>query len=34
VNIDSRVSHLAGDRLFPDWNGSVAKLRSAVNALK
>jgi hypothetical protein len=27
VNIESRVSHLSGDRLFLDWNGSNAKLR-------
>jgi hypothetical protein len=34
VNIDSRVSHLNRDHLFPDWNSSVAKLRGAANALK
>jgi hypothetical protein len=34
MNIDSRMPHLAGDRLFLDWNGAVAKLRSAVHALK
>ena len=34
VNIESRVSHLSGDRLFLDWNGTVAKLRAAVHALK
>jgi hypothetical protein len=34
VNIPSRMPHLAGDRLFADWNGIVAKLEAAVNALK
>jgi hypothetical protein len=34
VNVDSRASHLTGDRLFPDWNGALAKLQAAVNALK
>jgi hypothetical protein len=34
MNIDSRMPHLAGDRLFLDWNGSLAKLRAAVHALK
>jgi hypothetical protein len=34
INIDSRMPHLASDRLFLDWNGSLAKLRAAVHALK
>jgi hypothetical protein len=34
VYIPSRMPHLAGDRLFADWNGFVAKLEAAVNALK
>jgi hypothetical protein len=34
VKIESRVSHLSGDRLFLDWNGTVAKIRAAVHALK
>jgi hypothetical protein len=34
VNVDSRASHLTGDRLLPDWNGALAKLRAAVDALK
>jgi hypothetical protein len=34
VYIPSRMPHLAGDRLFADWNGIVAKLGAAVNALK
>jgi len=34
VNIDSRMPHLSGDRLFPDWTGIVAKLREARSAIK
>ena len=34
MKIDSRMPHLAGDRLLPDWNGTVAKLRAALHALK
>jgi hypothetical protein len=34
VNIPSRMPHLAGDRLTADWNGIVAKLEAAINALK
>jgi hypothetical protein len=34
VNIPSRMPHLADDRLFADWNGIVAKLGAAANALK
>jgi len=34
VNIPSRMPHLAGDRLFADWNGIIAKLKTAVSALK
>jgi hypothetical protein len=34
INIDSRVPHLASDRLFPDWYGTLAKLRAAMEALK
>jgi hypothetical protein len=34
VNIESRVSHLSGNRLFLDWYGTVAKLRAAMHALK
>jgi hypothetical protein len=34
VNIPSRMPHLADDHLFADWNGIVAKLEDASNALK
>jgi hypothetical protein len=34
VKIESRVSRLSGDRLFLDWNGTVAKIRAAVQSLK
>jgi hypothetical protein len=34
INIDSRVPHLASDRLFADWYGTLAKLRAAMEALK
>jgi hypothetical protein len=34
MNIDSRMPHLASNRLFADWNGSIAKLRAAMAALK
>jgi hypothetical protein len=34
MSIPSRVPHLAGDRLFADWNGIVAKLGAALAALK
>jgi hypothetical protein len=34
VNISSRMPHLADDHLFADWNGIVAKLEAALNALK
>jgi hypothetical protein len=34
INIDSRVPHLASDRLFLDWYGTLAKLRAAMEALK
>ena len=34
MNIPSRMAHLAGDRLFADWNGIVVKLKAAVNAFK
>jgi hypothetical protein len=28
------MPHLSGDRLFPDWDGAVARLRTAATALK
>jgi hypothetical protein len=34
VTIPSRTPHLAGDHLFADWNGIVAKFKAATNALK
>jgi hypothetical protein len=34
LKIGLRVPHLTGDRLFPDWNGAVARLRAAVDAVK
>ena len=34
MDIPSRVAHLAGDRLFANWNSIVAKLKAAVSALK
>ena len=30
MKIDLRMPHLTGDRLFPDWNGVVTKLGTAV----
>jgi len=34
VNVDSRMPHLSGDRLFPDRSSILAKLRDAVRAIK
>jgi hypothetical protein len=34
LKIDLRMPHLAGDRLFPDWDDAVAKLRAAATALR
>ncbi|MFL5091877.1 MAG: hypothetical protein ACJ8D7_16070, partial [Xanthobacteraceae bacterium] len=34
LKIDLRRPHLAGDRLFPDWNDAVARLRTAVDAIR
>src|SRR5262249_22633917 len=34
LKIDLRMPHLSGDRLFPDWDGAVARLRTAARALK
>jgi hypothetical protein len=34
LKIDLRMQHLAGDRLFPDWNGAVARLRAAADAIR
>ena len=34
MKIDFRMPHLSGDRLFPDWNGAVARLRAAAIAIK
>jgi hypothetical protein len=34
TKIDLRMPHLSGDRLFPDWDGAVARLRAAARALK
>jgi len=34
MRIDLRMPHLAGNRLLPDWDGAVAKLRAAATALR
>ena len=34
LKIDLRMPHLMGDRLFPDWNSAMARLRAAVGAIK
>jgi hypothetical protein len=34
LKIDLRMPHLAGNRLLPDWDGAVAKLRAAAPSLK
>jgi len=34
LKIDLRMPHLTGDRVFPDWNGVRARLRSAANAIQ
>ena len=34
MKVDSRMPHLSGDRLFPEWTGIVAKLCQAVSAIK
>jgi len=34
VEINQPMPHLAGDRVFPDWNGVVARLRAAVAAIQ
>jgi len=34
LKIDLRMPHLAGNRLFPDWNGAMAKLRAALNGVR
>jgi len=33
MRIDLRMPHLTGDRVFPDWEGAVAKLRAAAIAI-
>ncbi|MFL5097721.1 MAG: hypothetical protein ACJ8ES_20635 [Xanthobacteraceae bacterium] len=34
LKIDQRMPHLMDDRLLPDWNGVVARLRAALNAIR
>src|SRR5262249_22746601 len=34
MSIESRMPHLSGDRLLPDWSAIVAKLREAASAIK
>jgi hypothetical protein len=34
LKIDLRMSHLSDDRLLPDWDGAVARLRAAARAIK
>jgi hypothetical protein len=34
VEIDLRMPHLTGERLFPDWDGVVARMRAAVAAIQ
>lgn len=34
MTIDSRMAHLGGDRLFPDWEGVKARLGAAVSAIQ
>jgi hypothetical protein len=34
VEIDLRMPHLTGERLFPDWDGVVARIRAAVAAIQ
>jgi len=34
LTIDLRMPHLAGDRIFPDWDGAKARLRAAVSAIQ
>jgi hypothetical protein len=34
LKIDLRVSHLSGERLFPDWDAAIARLRAAAAAIR
>jgi len=34
LKIDQRAPHLSGDRLFPDWNDAVARVRAALNGIQ
>jgi len=34
LKVDLRMPHLEGDRLFPDWNDSAARLRAAAGAIQ
>jgi hypothetical protein len=34
VQIDFRMPHLEGDRLFPDWTAAMTKLRTIAKAIK
>ena len=34
LKIDLRMPHLSGERLFPDWSDTVARLRAAASAIK
>jgi hypothetical protein len=34
LRIDLRMPHSTGDRLFPDWDGAVTRLRAAADAIR
>ena len=34
LDIDLRMPHLTGDRIFPDWGGVLARLRAAAKAIQ
>jgi hypothetical protein len=34
LRIDLRMTHLSGDRLLPDWNEAVAKMKAIAAAIK
>jgi len=34
LRIDQRMPHLSGHRLFPDWHGAIAQLRTAVERIQ
>jgi hypothetical protein len=33
IEIDLRMAHLTGGRLFPDWHGGMTRLEAAANRL-